>query len=35
MNAQTFSALAEPNRLNIIEQLLEKPLPVGEIAEIN
>jgi|SRR5690625_4780359 len=32
MNAQTFSALAEPNRLNIVELLLEEPLPVGEIA---
>lgn len=33
MNAQTFSALAEPNRLNIVELLLEEPLPVGEIAD--
>lgn len=33
MNAQTFRALAEPNRLNIVELLLKEPLPVGEIAE--
>lgn len=33
MNVQTFSALAEPNRLNIVELLLDGPLPVGEIAE--
>lgn len=33
MNAQTFRALAEPNRLNIVELLLEEPLPVGEIAD--
>lgn len=33
MNAQTFSALAEPNRLAIVDLLLEQPLPVGEIAE--
>lgn len=33
MNVQTFSALAEPNRLNIVELLLAGPLPVGEIAE--
>ncbi|MGM8365512.1 ArsR/SmtB family transcription factor [Virgibacillus sp. W0181] len=32
MNAKTFSALAEPNRLDIIDLLLEEPLPVGEIA---
>lgn len=29
----TFSALAEPNRLRIIELLREGPRPVGEIAE--
>jgi len=33
MNAQTFSALAEPNRLNIVDLLLERPLSVGEIAK--
>ncbi|WP_025025602.1 ArsR/SmtB family transcription factor [Caldalkalibacillus mannanilyticus] len=33
MNIQTFSALAEPNRLNIVELLLEGPLPVGDIAK--
>lgn len=33
MNAQIFSALAEPNRLDIVDLLLEGPLPVGEIAE--
>lgn len=33
MNAQIFSALAEPNRLEIVDLLLEGPLPVGEIAE--
>ncbi|MFD1707972.1 ArsR/SmtB family transcription factor [Siminovitchia sediminis] len=33
MNAQTFSALAEPNRLDIVELLLEEPLSVGEIAD--
>jgi DNA-binding transcriptional ArsR family regulator len=32
MNAQTFSALAEPNRLDIVDLLLNGPLPVGEIA---
>ncbi|HEV2250031.1 MAG TPA: metalloregulator ArsR/SmtB family transcription factor [Candidatus Limnocylindria bacterium] len=32
MNA-TFSALAEPNRLQIVELLRHKPLPVGGIAE--
>lgn len=32
MNTQTFSALAEPNRLNIVELLLEDSLSVGEIA---
>lgn len=33
MNVQTFSALAEPHRLNIVDLLLGGPLPVGEIAE--
>lgn len=33
MNVQTFSALAEPNRLAIVNLLLEDPLPVGEIAK--
>ncbi|MEA2660664.1 MAG: hypothetical protein QOH08_236 [Chloroflexota bacterium] len=28
----TFSALAEPNRLQIVQLLRRKPLPVGEIA---
>lgn len=32
MNA-TFSALAEPNRLQIVEILRQRPLPVGQIAE--
>ncbi|WP_431803158.1 ArsR/SmtB family transcription factor [Halobacillus andaensis] len=32
MNVQTFSALAEPNRLAIVDLLLDEPLPVGEIA---
>ncbi|MCW5877682.1 MAG: winged helix-turn-helix transcriptional regulator [Anaerolineales bacterium] len=29
---KTFSALAEPNRLRIVELLSERPQPVGEIA---
>jgi DNA-binding transcriptional ArsR family regulator len=33
MNQQTLSALAEPNRLRIVELLREKPCSVGEIAE--
>lgn len=33
MNVQTFSALAEPNRLHIVELLLKGPLSVGKIAE--
>lgn len=33
MNAQTFSALAEPNRLKIVELLLKGSLSVGEIAD--
>lgn len=32
MNLNTFGALAEPNRLEIVELLCEGPLPVGEIA---
>jgi DNA-binding transcriptional ArsR family regulator len=31
MNPQTFSALAEPNRLHIVELLRTGPRPVGEI----
>jgi DNA-binding transcriptional ArsR family regulator len=33
MNASTFSALADPNRLSIVELLRNGPLTVGEIAE--
>ncbi|WP_088103066.1 ArsR/SmtB family transcription factor [Halalkalibacter urbisdiaboli] len=33
MNVQIFSALSEPNRLDIVELLLNEPLPVGEIAK--
>jgi len=33
MNANLLSALAEPNRLRIIELLREHPCSVGEIAE--
>lgn len=32
MNAATLSALAEPNRLRIVEFLRDRPHPVGEIA---
>lgn len=32
LNAATFSALAEQNRLHIVELLIEQPLTVGEIA---
>lgn len=32
MNVATLNALAEPNRLRIVEMLREKPYPVGEIA---
>lgn len=32
MDASTFSALAEPNRLKIVELLREKPRSVNEIA---
>ncbi|MBD2871266.1 ArsR/SmtB family transcription factor [Paenibacillus arenilitoris] len=33
MDAATFSALAEQNRLRIVELLLDGPLTVGEIAD--
>jgi DNA-binding transcriptional ArsR family regulator len=33
MNPVTFSALAEPNRLHIVELLHDKPRPVGELAD--
>ncbi|TVX92400.1 ArsR/SmtB family transcription factor [Paenibacillus agilis] len=33
MDIGTFSALAEPNRLRIVELLAHGPLTVGEIAE--
>ena len=33
MNEKTLSALAEPNRLRIVELLREKPCSVGEIAQ--
>ena len=33
MNMTTMSALAEPNRLHMIELLRDGPLTVGEIAE--
>jgi DNA-binding transcriptional ArsR family regulator len=33
MGMTTLGALAEPNRLNIVELLREGPLTVGEIAE--
>lgn len=33
MDITTFSALAEPNRLRIVELLLDGPLTVGEIAD--
>lgn len=32
MNVATLSALAEPNRLRIVELLRANPFPVGEIA---
>jgi DNA-binding transcriptional ArsR family regulator len=32
MNTMTLSALAEPNRLRIVELLRDKPRSVGEIA---
>jgi DNA-binding transcriptional ArsR family regulator len=31
--AATFSALAEPNRYQIVELLRQRPLPVGQIAD--
>jgi DNA-binding transcriptional ArsR family regulator len=33
MNTTTMSALAEPNRLHIVDLLRDGPLTVGEIAE--
>ena len=33
MNTNVMSALAEPNRMQIVELLRENPLTVGEIAE--
>jgi len=33
MNALTFAALAEPNRLSIVELLRDGPLAVSEIAQ--
>jgi DNA-binding transcriptional ArsR family regulator len=33
MDMTTLSALAEPNRMNIVELLREGPLTVGEIAD--
>jgi len=33
MDTTTFSALAEPNRLQIVELLMDGPLSVGDIAE--
>ena len=33
MNTATLSALAEPNRLHIVELLRDGPRPVGEIAD--
>lgn len=33
MNVATLSALAEPNRLHMVELLREGPLTVGEIAD--
>jgi DNA-binding transcriptional ArsR family regulator len=33
MNQKTLSALAEPNRLRIVELLRDQPCSVGEIAE--
>ena len=30
---ETFRALAEPNRLQIVDLLLREPLPVGTVAE--
>lgn len=33
MDTTTFSALSEPNRLHIVELLLDGPMTVGEIAD--
>ncbi|KIL38855.1 TrmB family transcriptional regulator [Gordoniibacillus kamchatkensis] len=33
MDTTTFSALAEPNRMRIVELLLDGPLTVGDIAD--
>ena len=33
MNPVTFSALAEPNRFQIVELLRERPMPVGELVD--
>ncbi len=33
MNTTTLTALAEPNRLRIVELLRDSPYPVGEIAK--
>jgi DNA-binding transcriptional ArsR family regulator len=33
MNPVTFSALAEPNRFQIVELLREKPRPVGDLVD--
>jgi len=33
MDIMTFNALSEPNRLRIVDLLLDGPLTVGEIAE--
>jgi DNA-binding transcriptional ArsR family regulator len=33
MQAAVFSALGQPNRLQIVELLRTRPFPVGEIAE--
>jgi DNA-binding transcriptional ArsR family regulator len=34
MNVTTFTALAEPNRFNIVELLRGGPRPVGDIAKL-
>lgn len=34
MYANTFAALGEPRRLEIVELLRERPYPVGDIAEV-
>lgn len=33
MNPQMFSVLSEPNRLHIVEQLLEQPRSVNELVD--